>query len=96
MINKKVIKGLSDRRLKILFDEGRWVFILKRGVCNYGGNLFFASLLIFRITGDGGPIEIGNILFSLVVNIIAGLLFGRYFWGLISDEYSRRMPLSEN
>ena len=89
-MKKDLIRGLSDRRLQVLIDEGMRLHLLKRGIGIYGGFLFLGTMLSLIVSGDGTPTESKIILLSFVVSIAAGLLFGCYLWHAINAEYARR------
>ena len=87
-MKKNFIHSLDDDRLRTFVAEGRLRLILKRGVLIYGGGLFLAILLSFELNGDDSVNK--NILVSLAVSVIAGVIYGSYLWRAISAEYARR------
>ena len=89
---KKMVQGLSDKDLQLHFNEGMWLYILKRGVCIFGGCLFLGSMLNHIFMAIYRDIVIFNdtVLITLFVCIVAGLLFGYLLWREISFEYIRR------
>lgn len=89
---KKIAQGLSDKDLQTHFNEGIWLYILKRGVCIYGGCLFLGLMLNHIFMAINRDIVIFNdtVLITLFVCIVAGLLFGYLLWREISVEYMRR------
>jgi hypothetical protein len=88
LISKSYFKKTSDNDLRWLISNGRSKFILDRGALRYGSFLFIGLFASRQIVGTATLEE--DVLISLSLSAMAGVVFGFYLWNEVKKELKRR------
>src|SRR3990167_9204487 len=85
-----IIKMTNEENLKEIIEQGKWNYILTRGVLYFGGFMFlfmiFFQKFIFEVKIDNS-----DIIFNFIIWAIAGLIFGFWTWSNINKKFKEKL-----
>lgn len=93
MAKKNIFQNLDDNKLQTFYDDGKLGFILKRGVLTFGGILFWGIFISVESYGDHPLNE--DILVSMAISVVSGVIYESYLWQQVNIEYMRRFKLKD-